>query len=338
MNDLQKRYEALLQPSPELVADISQIQGDILLLGAGGKMGPALAKLARKAADESGVDKRIIAVSRFSEPGLAEELREAGVETIRADLLDDEQLQSLPTVKNVLYLAGTKFGTTGNEAHTWAMNSYLPGRVAEKFKDANIVVFSTGNVYPLTPVTMGGATEDLAPEPLGEYAQSCLGRERIFEYHGQKHGTPLLIYRLNYANDVTYGVLLELAKSVIAQKPVDLRMGMVNLIWQGDANEIAIRSLLHCSRPAKVLNVTGPEQLSVRWIAEQFGKLAGTPPVFAHEEQPTALLSNAAECVALFGYPRTNPKQMVGLIYDWLVQGGRTINKATHFQERSGKF
>ncbi len=337
-NDLYQQYNSLLQPSELLLADITKLEGDILILGAGGKMGPALARLARTAVEKAGVEKRIIAVSRFSETGLIDELHGVGIETIQADLLDDEQLQALPLVKNVLYLAGTKFGTTGNESLTWAMNSYLPGRVAEKYKDSNIVVFSTGNVYPLTPIALGGATEAMSPEPLGEYAQSCLGRERIFQYSSQKHGTPLLIYRLNYANDVTYGVLLELAKSVLAQKPIDLRMGMVNVIWQGDANELAIRSLLHCANPAKILNVTGPEQLSVRWIAEQFGKLAGMSPVFIHEEQPTALLSNAAECVDLFGYPSVCPNQMIRLIYDWLTQGGKTSNKETHFQERGGKF
>ena len=338
INHLQQQYDSLLQPSEPLIADITRLEGDILILGAGGKMGPALAKLARTAVVKSGTKKRIIAVSRFSETGLAEELRGAGIETIQADLLDEAQLQALPLVKNVLYLAGTKFGTTGNESHTWAMNSYLPGRMAEKYKESNIVAFSTGNVYPLTPIAMGGATEAMAPEPLGEYAQSCLGRERIFQYSSNKYGTPLLIYRLNYANDVTYGVLLELAKSVLAQKPIDLQMGMVNIIWQGDANEIAIRSLLHCANPAKILNVTGPEQLSVRWIAGQFGKLAGIAPVFANEEQPTALLSNAAECVDLFGYPRVCPNQMIRLIYDWITQGGKTIDKKTHFQERAGKF
>ena len=309
-----------------------------MVLGAGGKMGPALAKLARAAVQKAGVVKRIIAVSRFTEEGLADELRSVGVETIRADLLDEEQLQKLPLVRNVLYLAGTKFGTTGNEAHTWAMNSYLPGRVAEKFKDSHIVAFSTGNVYPLTPVTLGGATENLAPEPLGEYAQSCLGRERIFQYSSRKYGTPLLIYRLNYANDVSYGVLLELCKSVLEQKPIDLRMGMVNVIWQGDANEIALRCLLHTTNPPTILNVTGPEQLSVRWIAEQFGTWAGKAPLFVHEEQATALLSNATACTDLFGYPNTGPHHMIRLIYEWISQGGRTLDKKTHFQERTGKF
>ena len=338
MHTLQQQYEALLQPSAALISDIAKIDGDIMLLGAGGKMGPALAKLIKQAIDQAGVTKKVIAVSRFSEPGLADELGTLGIETIGADLLEDEQLQALPSVKNVLYLAGTKFGTTGNEPHTWAMNSYLPGRVAEKYRASNIVAFSTGNVYPLTPVTLGGAAEDLPPEPLGEYAQSCLGRERMFQHGSRKYGTPTLIYRLNYANDVSYGVLLELAKSVIEEKPIDLRMGMVNVIWQGDANEIALRSLRHCAHPAKILNVTGPEQLSVRWIAREFGKMAGKEPVFVQEEQPTALLSNAAECVGLFGYPRTSPKKMMRLIYDWLTQGGKTINKETHFQERTGKF
>ncbi len=338
MNNLQQAYESLLTPSAALIADIARIDGDIMILGAGGKMGPALARLTRRAIGAAGIDKKVTAVSRFSEAGLVEELNSRGIETIVADLLEDAQLQALPTVKNVLYLAGTKFGTTGNESLTWAMNSYLPGRVAEKFRASNIMVFSTGNVYPLTPVTLGGASEDHAPEPLGEYAQSCLGRERMFQYGSKKYGTPLLIYRLNYANDVSYGVLLELAKSVIEEQPIDLRMGMVNVIWQGDANEIAIRSLRYCVSPAKILNVTGPEQLSVRWIAHQFGEMAGKVPTFLHEEQPTALLSNAAECVNLFGYPQVPPKRMMRLVYDWLTQGGKTIDKATHFQERTGKF
>jgi len=267
-----------------------------------------------------------------------QELDEKGITTISADLLDDRQLQSLPDVRNVLYLAGTKFGTTGNESYTWAMNSYLPGRVAEKYRHSNIVVFSTGNVYPLTPVVQGGASETDPPGPLGEYAQSCLGRERIFQYSSSKHNTPILIYRLNYANDLSYGVLLEIARSVKADKPIDLRMGNVNVIWQGDANEIAIRSLLHCSAPSKILNVTGPEILSVRWIAQEFGKLFGKTPLFTGEEQSTALLSNAAECSRLFGYPTVPPKKMIELLAAWIDQGGATIDKETHFQERTGKY
>lgn len=331
-------YNQLLQPSADLIDQVTRLDGDILILGVGGKMGPDLARMAKLAVDRAGVQKRIIGVARFTEPGLANELNEQGIETISADLLNVDQLGSLPDIKNVIYLAGTKFGTQGNEPYTWAMNTFLPGQVANKFKHSNIVVFSTGNVYPLTPVVQGGAAEHLAPGPVGEYAQSCLGRERIFQYFSQIHQTPLLIFRLNYANDVSYGVLLEIAKSVRAQKPIDLNMGNVNVIWQGDANEIAIRSLNHCSVPAKLLNVTGPETVSVRWVAEEFGRMLGETPVFTGEEQATALLSNASESFKLFGYPKVSLLQMMELILAWLKEGGKTINKETHFQERKGNF
>lgn len=331
-------YHRLLEPSETLIKDIARLEGDIIILGAGGKMGPALAKLARQAIDKAGTGQKVIAVSRFSEAGTIKDLQQEGIGTISADLLDDRQLQSLPDIKNVLYLAGTKFGTTGKEPFTWAMNAYLPGRVVEKFRNSNIVAFSTGNIYPLTPVVLGGATETYPPEPLGEYAQSCFGRERIFQYSSEKYNTPVLIYRLNYANDVTYGVLLEIGRSVMTGKPIDLQMGNVNVIWQGDANEIALRSLLCCSTPPRILNVTGPETLSVRWIAGQFGQLLKKTPVFIHEEQSTALLSNASECTRLFGYPRVPPLKIIELLAEWLQQGGKTIDKATHFQERSGKF
>jgi nucleoside-diphosphate-sugar epimerase len=338
MQDIELEYKKLLEPSDNLIADIKKIDGDILILGVAGKMGPALAKLAKQAIDKAGVVKKVTGVSRFSEAGTQEELNEAGIETIKTDLLQDDHLQVLPDIPNILYLAGTKFGTTGNESFTWAMNAYLPGRVAEKFKNSRIVVFSTGNVYHLTPVTFGGATEDRFTEPVGEYAQSCLGRERVFQYFSSKNNTPILIYRLNYANDVTYGVLLEIAKSVKENKPIDLAMGSVNVIWQADANEIAIRALNHCSVPAKILNVTGPETISVRWLAEQFGKMFGQTPVFKNEEQPTALLSNAAESFHLFGYPKTPLKKVMELLVEYINHGGKTLNKATHFQERTGKF
>ena len=338
MVNIESAYKKLLEPSDELIADIASMEGDILILGVGGKMGPALAKLAKQAVDKSGMSKKVIGVARFSEAGLQEHLQAAGIETIQSDLLQDDQLQALPACTNVLYLAGTKFGTVGNEPFTWAMNAYLPGRVAEKFKKSRIVVFSTGNVYPLTPVVLGGATEELPPDPLGEYAQSCLGRERIFQYLCAKNNTPILIYRLNYANDVTYGVLLEIAKSVKQNKPINLAMGSVNVIWQGDANEIAIRALNHCSVPAKIINVSGPETTSVRWLAEQFGNMFGQAPTFLNEEQPTALLSNAAESFRLFGYPKTPLKKVMELLVEYINAGGKTINKETHFQERAGKF
>ncbi len=338
MTELELLAKELLKPSKALLADMKAIEGDVIILGAGGKMGPALALLAKEAADLARSNQKIMAASRFSEEGLRGQLEAAGIKTYVADLLEDDQLQALPDVKNVLYLAGTKFGTTGKESFTWAMNSYLPGRVAEKYKNSRIVVFSTGNVYPLTAVAKGGATENDQPGPIGEYAQSCLGRERVFQYHSSKYNTPIAIYRLNYANDVSYGVLLEIAKSVNESRPLDLSMGHVNVIWQGDANEIAIRSLLHCKVPAEVLNVTGAETISVRWLAEQFGQIFNKKPNFVNEEQPTALLSNSAKMMKIFGEPNVSLKQMIDLIGQWVIQGGATKNKPSHFQERKGQF
>jgi nucleoside-diphosphate-sugar epimerase len=248
------------------------------------------------------------------------------------------ELQQLPEAKNVIYLAGTKFGTTGKESFTWAMNTYLPGRVAEKYRGSSIVVFSTGNVYPLTPVIQGGATEDTFPSPVGEYGQSCLGRERIFEYFSQKYDIPMVIFRLNYAVDMRYGVLLEIAKSVKQGKPIDLKTGHLNCIWQGDANEIALRSLNICSTPPKILNITGPETISVRWIANEFGKKFGITPVFQGTESETSLLSNASKINRLFGYPRVPLGQIIDWLTEWLEAEGATWNKPTHFQEREGKF
>lgn len=331
-------YQKLLQPSKALVADIAKLDGDILILGVGGKMGPALAKLAKSAIDEAGVHKKVIGVARFSESGLQEELQQSGIETYVADLLEDDQLQSLPDAKNVLYLAGMKFGTTGKQSLTWAMNTYLPGRVAEKYKRSKMVVFSTGNVYPFVPIESGGATEKILPEPVGEYAQSCLGRERIFQYFSLKNNTPSLIFRLNYANDVSYGVLLDIAQSVNEGRPIDLTMGHVNIIWQGDANEMAIRSLHHCNVPPKILNIAGPETASVKALAEKFGLLLKKKPTYLQQEQSTALLSNASESYRLFGQPGAPLSQMIELIAHWITEGGRILNKPTHFQERQGNF
>lgn len=331
-------YQKLLKPSEALISDISKLDGDIIILGVGGKMGPALATLAKQAVDIAGRKIDVIGVARFSEPSLQRELEQIGVKTIGADLLEDDQLQQLPDVANVLYLAGMKFGTTGKESLTWAMNSYLPGRVAEKYKQSKIVAFSTGNVYPFTSITFGGPTEQHPVEPIGEYAQSCLGRERVFQYFCTKNQTPVLIYRLNYANDVSYGVLLDIARAVKERRPIDLRMGHVNVIWQGDANEIAIRALHHCSVPAKILNVAGPETLSVKALAKEFGSLFNEQPQFINEEQNTALLSNAKESVRLFGEPKVGLPDMMSLIAKWVNEGRKTSQKPTHFQEREGKF
>lgn len=338
MKDLIQLEKELLAPSSSLITDMAKIEGDIVLLGIGGKMGPSVGKLAVAAAKAAGVEKRIIGVSRFSDAKAKAALEAAGIETISCDLLDDSQLQALPEVRNVIYLAGNKFGTTGNEGFTWAMNAYLPGRVAEKYKDSSIVAFSSGNVLPFVPVTSGGSSEETAPEPLGEYAQSCLGRERVFEYFSQKNQTPMLIYRLNYAVDFRYGVMLEIAKSVMNEKPIDLKTENVNVIWQGDANEIAIRSLLHCESPAKILNVTGPEILSIRWIANQFGGIFNKTPNFINGPSGTALLNNASECHRIFGYPKVTVREIIDITATWISQGGDEFGKATHFQERGGKF
>jgi nucleoside-diphosphate-sugar epimerase len=336
--DIVKQYQKLLEPSEALIADVGKLDGDLIILGVGGKMGPDLAKLARRAIDISGKKIKVIGVARFSEPSLKNELEQNGIEAISADLLEEDQLAKLPDAPNVLYLAGMKFGTTGKESLTWAMNTYLPGRVAEKYRHSRIVAFSTGNVYPFTTVSSGGPTEQQPVEPIGEYAQSCLGRERMFQYFSAKNQTPVLIFRLNYANDVSYGVLLDIARSVKERKAINLRMGHVNIIWQGDANEMAIRSLHHCSTPAKILNIAGPEILSVRSLAEQFGMLFNERPRFADEEQGTALLSNAGESFRLFGKPNVRTSDMISLIAQWVNEGRKTSQKPTHFQEREGKF
>ncbi|GAA4320123.1 epimerase [Compostibacter hankyongensis] len=338
MQDIHAVVNKLLQPSDALIADMAALEGDLVILGAGGKIGPSLARLAKQAIDRSGAPRKVTAISRFSEPGLKAALEKDGIETHAADLMNEAALQALPYAQNVLYLAGTKFGTTGKEPFTWAMNTYLPGRVAERYKEARVVVYSTGNVYPFTPVGSGGADESCAPAPVGEYGQSCLGRERVFQHFSERYRSPLLIYRLNYANDLRYGVLLEIAKAVKEERAIDLSMGHVNVIWQGDANEFALRALHHCELPAGILNITGPETASVRWLAETFGKIFRKTPVFTGEEQPTALLSNAAESFRRFGYPKVPLIRMIQLTADWLEAGGATISKPTHFQEREGQF
>ena len=338
MSELELLEQELLKPSDALIQDMANLKGDILFLGVAGKMGPSMARLAKQANDQAGVSRRIIGVSRFSDPSSKAELEGDGIETISADLLNEKELAALPDAPNVIYLVGQKFGTTGKESFTWAMNTYLPGRVAERYRKSRIVAFSTGNVYPFSPVTHGGAAEDQPTGPVGEYGQSCLGRERIFQYFSTKYDIPTLIYRLNYAIDLRYGVLLEIAKSVFEGKPIDLTTGFVNVIWQGDANEIAIRALHHCDVPAKLLNVTGPETISVKWIAEQFGSLLGKVPVFVNDPQPSALLSNASLAHKLFGYPRVTLREMIELTAAWVRGGGKTLNKPTHFQERNGKF
>ncbi|WP_270087468.1 NAD-dependent epimerase/dehydratase family protein [Sphingobacterium sp. SYP-B4668] len=335
LKNLEEQYT---KPSVSLLADLSEIDGDFMLLGVGGKMGPSMAKLLKDGLRQIGSTSKVIGVSRFSDNQCREDLHRWGVETIACDLLDDEALRSLPKVKNVIFLVGFKFGATGKEDFTWAMNTYLPGRVAEAFKDSRIVAFSSGNVLPFVPVTSGGVDEGGAPEPIGEYAQSTLGRERMFSYFSKRNATPVLIYRLNYAVDFRYGIIREIAKKVYHQQPIDLRTNNVNVIWQHDANEIAIRSLLHCESPAKVLNVTGPEVLSIRWVAEKLGEVLGKEPQFENEPEATALLNNAAECHRLFGYPNVTILSIIEITAQWILHKGDEFGKDTHFQERRGQF
>jgi nucleoside-diphosphate-sugar epimerase len=330
--------ERLSKPTEADAAAIAAMDGDLIILGAGGKMGPSLARLARRAADQASAKKRIIAVARFTNPNLISQLSSEGIETIACDLLEPEALSGLPDSRNVVFMAARKFGTTGSEYLTWAMNTYLPGLVAERYRDSRIVAFSTGNVYPLQPVKDGGARESTPVDPQGEYAQSALGRERMFEYGSAKWGTPVVILRLNYAIDLRYGVLVDIATAVLQQRPIDLSMAAVNVIWQGDANAACLRSFAHCQSPPLILNITGPEMLSVRSIAQEFGRRFGVEPLFGSEETPTALLSNATKAHQLLGSPAVTPCEMMDWIANWIKRGGAMLNKPTHFQTRDGKF
>ena len=338
INNQEELEERLSRPNDADAAALAALDGDLLILGAGGKMGPTLAKLARRAADKAGVKKRVIAVARFSDTSLRAELAEQGIETVTADLLEPGELEKLPDIPNVIYMAAKKFGTSGAEPQTWAMNTYLPGLVASRFRNSRTVAFSTGNVYPLRTAREGGADESTPVAPVGEYAQSALGRERIFEYASAKWGTPVVILRLNYAIDLRYGVLLDIGQAVYRRRPVDLHMPFVNVIWQGDANSWCLRSFAYCQSPPFVLNITGPETMAVRDIALAFGRHFGVAPQFSSEPGSSALLNNAANARRLFGETSVKPAEMIEWTANWIKQGGATLGKPTHFQERDGKF
>jgi len=330
--------DLLSEPSPPASEALKALDSDLLILGVGGKMGPTLARMAARILTGLGSGRRVYGVARFSQPGLRDKLEAWGVKTIPCDLLDRAQLADLPDSRNVIFMAGQKFGTTGNPAFTWIANIYMPALVAERFSRARIVVFSTGNVYPLSPVVQGGSREEDTLEPVGEYANSCLGRERIFEHFSQTGGLRCAIMRLNYAIDLRYGVLLDTAQKVKAGQPVDLTMGAANVIWQGDANAQALALLAHCATPPFVLNVTGPEMVSIRRLAERFGDLLGVKPSFVGQEAGTALLSNAAKAQQMFGYPRVSLDQMIAWTANWVNRGGPTLDKPTHFETRDGRF
>jgi nucleoside-diphosphate-sugar epimerase len=335
LNDLE---EALSRPHAADIEWARRLDGDLLLLGVAGKMGPSLALRARRAIQAAAAGRRVIGAARFSNPAAREFLESHGVETISADLLDEAALAALPDAPNIIYMAARKFGSTGDEAYTWAMNTYLPGRVAERFRNSRIVAFSSGNVYPLVPVASGGATEQTPPDPVGEYAMSALGRERMFTHFSQRYGTPVAILRLNYAVEMRYGVLLDIGRKVFERQTIDLGMGNVNVIWQGDANSVCLRALEYCASPPFVLNLTGPETLSVRWIAERFGHHFGVEPQFSGQEAPTALLNNAARCHQIFGYPTVGPEDLIEATARWIGMGGPTLDKPTHFEVRDGRF
>jgi nucleoside-diphosphate-sugar epimerase len=327
--------DLLSTPRDQTVAALHACPGDVVVLGAGGKMGPTLARMVRRAARD---DRRVFAVSRWSSSAAERALNDAGITTIACDLLDRAAVAALPDAPNVIFMAGQKFGTTGAPAMTWGMNTVVPANCAERYRHARIVAFSTGNVYALTPHASGGSRETDHLAPVGEYATSCLGRERIFELFAERHGTRVAIVRLNYAIDLRYGVLVDLATRVWRGEVVPVAMGYVNVIWQGDANRIAIECLAHAASPPFVVNVTGGETLSVRQLAGRFGELFGKPVTFDGTERQDALLSNIERMQSVFAPPSTSIDEMIVRVADWVSHDGPLLGKPTRFEARDGNF
>ncbi len=332
--DVNALAELLCRPTGGLIDDLSRAPGDILVLGVAGKMGPTLAAMAKAAAP----DRRVVGVARFSEPGLKDWLEARGVETIACDLLDEAALSRLPRLPNVVFMAGRKFGAGGDLGLTWAMNVHVPALVAQAFPDARTVTFSTGCVYPFVPVSGAGATEEVPPDAPGEYAQSCIGRERMFEYFSGRLGTPGRLFRLNYAIDMRYGVLLDIAIKVAAGQPVEVTMGHVNVIWQGDACAQALRCLAHCTVPASPINVSGPEILSVRDLAHRFGERLGREPIITGREAETAWLTDTSLAQTLFGPPVVDLDHMIAWTADWVSRALPNHGKPTKFEVRDGRY
>ncbi len=338
IKDVPELEDVLSTPTDDVVQTLSELPGDILILGVGGKMGPTLGRMAKRAIEQSGADKKVIGVDRFPDEDIRTALVDDGIKTIKGDLLDREFIASLPDADNIVYMAGMKFGSTENIGLTWGVNTFLPTLVAERYQTSKISAFSTGNVYPMVPLYSGGCTEDVAPEPIGDYAQSCLGRERMFQYFSDKNNTPTTIVRLNYAVELRYGVLVDIATKIYTDQPIDVSMGYFNVIWQGDANAMILQSLALADSPTAILNVAGPEIVSTRWAANTIAELMGKEAIIVGEEAPNAFLNNAGKLHQLMGYPRVSLKQMIHWIVDWIQRDQPMINKPTHFQERKGKF
>jgi nucleoside-diphosphate-sugar epimerase len=339
IRDVAHLEDLLSEPREYVIDAVRQLDGDFLVLGAAGKMGPTLSRMLRRALDLAGrKTTRLMAVSRFSSADSQRPFLDQAIETIKADLLDPEHLEALPDAPNIVYMAGMKFGSTGQEALTWAMNAYLPGMVCKKFRRSRIAAFSTGNIYGLVSVTGGGSVESDPLDPMGDYAMSCVGRERIFEHFSRTLDIPVSIIRLNYAVEMRYGVIQDVGAKVLAGECVDLSMGNANVIWQGDANAMAVASLAHADSPPMVINVAGPEMISIRRVAEEFARLLDREPNLTGAESGTALLSNGQLAHGLFGYPKVPVRQIIQWTADWLKRGGTTLNKPTHFETRDGKF
>jgi hypothetical protein len=330
--------EQLSRPSPPVVEALSRLGGDLVVVGASGKMGPSLARMARRAFDEAGVGHDVIGIGRFANPRTRAMLEKAGVRCHSADLLDRGAVESLPNAAAVMYMVGVKFGTSGAEPLTWATNCYVAGHVAQRYTSAPTVVFSTGNVYPFVAVSSGGADEETPPEPIGEYGQSALGRERIYEFFAHSNATPIVLFRLNYAVELRYGILLDVARKVWEREPVDLGMGYVNVIWQSDAVAVALRCVSLAGTPATILNVTGTETIPVRALAERFGEELGRRPIFRGQEGPTALLSNATRAARIYGPYDVSLDRAIAWVAAWVKNGGRTLAKPTRFERRDGVF
>lgn len=328
----------LTTPSQALIEEIATLDGDITVLGVGGKVGPSVAIMAQRAVEAAGVDKVVYGVARFSDPAAKASLERAGVTAVTADLTDDLELDAIPDAANVIYMAGNKFGTVGNEHFSWMMNSYLPGRVAQRFRASRIVVFSTLVTYPLADVATGGSRESDPPGPIGEYAASCVGRERMFEHFSRKHGTPVLLFRLGYSIETRYGVLQEIAQAVHDGTPIPLEMGHASVIWQRDVAEYALRSVTLATSPPRALNITGPEIVSIRWLAERFGERFGRAPIFAGQESGTAYVMDGSALQSEFGYPTTTVPQMIDTVAEWVDAAKPLIGKPTKFQQRQGAF